>query len=104
MPEEMEVTYLGDMLENIVFGPHFFEIAVILIDSLLSNGTMSNAEIWYNLRRTEVDEFESPDRLLLKARRLNNLHCLLKQNKTAMLNIVEILYQSVEQPIQRRLD
>ena len=51
MPEVMGVTYLGDMLENIVLSPHYFEIAVILIDSLLSNGTMSNAEILYNLCR-----------------------------------------------------
>ena len=94
MPEVLQDTYLGDilsndgkntkniknriskgvgcvnqifnMLENIVFGPHYFEIAVLLRDSLLINGTMTNAEIWYNISKSEVDEFEALDRLFFR--------------------------------------
>ena len=141
MPEVMEDTYLGDILsndgrntkniknriskgvgcvnqifnilENIVFGPHYFEIAVLLRASLLINGIMTNAEIWYNVSKSEIEDFEALDRLffrrlfevpsstpkeayylelgvlpiniLLKARRINYLYSLLNQNKTGML-------------------
>ena len=90
MPEVKEDTYLGDilsndgkntkniknriskgvgcvnMLENIVFGPQYFEIAVLLRDPLLINGTMANAEIWYKVSKSEVDEFEALDRLFFR--------------------------------------
>ena len=76
MPEVTEDTYLGDilssdgkntknvknriskglgiinqifsLLENICFGPHYFEIAILLRESMLINGTLPKAEIWYN--------------------------------------------------------
>ena len=91
MPDVTEETYLGDilssdgknskniqnriskglgvinqifnLLDNICFGPHFFEIAILLRDSMLINGTLTNAEIWYNLSKSEVEEFEALDRL-----------------------------------------
>ena len=141
MPEVLEDTYLGDilsndgrntknikhriskglgiinqifnLLDNVVFGPHYFEIAVLLRDSMLINGTMTNAEIWYNFTNTEVQEFEGLDQLffrrlfevpvttpkeayylelgvlpiniILKSRRINYLQSILKQDKTGML-------------------
>lgn len=93
MPEVNEDTYLGDilssdgknskniqnriskgvgvinqifnLLENICFGPHFFEIAMLLRDSMLINGTLTNAEIWYNFSNSELEEFKAFDRLFL---------------------------------------
>ena len=141
MPEVSEETYLGDilsndgkntknvenrmskgigiinnifnLLENIVFGNHYFEIALLLRESMLINGIMTNAEIWYNLTKSEIEKFESIDRLffrrllsvaettpkeayylemgcipiniLLKGRRVKYLHSILKRNKTGML-------------------
>ena len=141
MPEVTEDTYLGDilssdgkntknvknriskglgtmnqifsLLENICFGPHYFEIAILLRESMLINGTLTNAEIWYNFTESEIEEFEALDRLffrrllqvpvstpcesyylemgvlpisvLIKARRANYLQSILKQSKTGML-------------------
>jgi hypothetical protein len=47
------------MLENITFGSHFFEIALLLHDTMLINGTLTNVAVWYNLTKSEVEEFES---------------------------------------------
>ena len=141
MPEVSEETYLGDilskdgkntknienriskgigiinnifnLLENIVFGNHYFEIALLLRESMLINGIMTNAEIWYNLTKSEMEKFEYLDRLffrrllsvaettpkeayylelgciplniLLKGRRVKYLHSILKRDKSGML-------------------
>ena len=94
MPEVTEETYLGDLLtsdgkntknikcrvskgigiisqimnllEKISFGPHLFEIAMLLRDSMLINGIINNAEIWYNLTETEVQDFENIDNLFFR--------------------------------------
>ena len=80
---------------------------------MLINGTLTNAEIWYNFTESEIEEFEALDRLffrrllqvpvstpcesyylemgvlpisvLIKARRANYLQSILKQIKTGML-------------------
>ena len=141
MPEVTEDVYLGDiissngkntkniksriskglgimnqifnLLENISFGPHYFEMALLFRDSMLINGTLNNAEIWYNFGKNEIEEFECLDRLFLrkllnvpittpheafylelgilpintiiKARRLNYLHDILKKDKKGMV-------------------
>ena len=86
---------------------------MLLRDSMLINGTLTNAEIWYNLTKTEIEEFESLDRLffrrllevpittpteayylecgvlpinvIVKARRINYLHSILKKDKRGMV-------------------
>ena len=141
MQEVTEVTYLGDilsadgknskniseriskglgiisqifnLLDNISFGSHLFEIAVLLRNSMLINGILTNAEIWYNLSRKEINEFEKLDKLffcklfevpkstpyeafylelgvlpinvLIKARRIMYLFNILNQDKRSML-------------------
>ena len=80
MPEVNEETYLGDvlssdgknskniksriskgigiinqiigLLENICFGPYLFEIAMLLRNSMLVNGTTTNAEIFLGIWST----------------------------------------------------
>ena len=97
----------------ISFGPHHFEIAMLLRDSMLVNGVTTNAEIWYNLSENEIKEFENLDKLFfkklldvprstpseayylefgvlpigvtIKARRLNYLHSILSRDKKGML-------------------
>ena len=86
---------------------------MLLRDLMLINGTLTNAEIWYNLTKTEIEEFESLDRLffrrllevpittpteayylecgvlpinvIVKARRMNYLHSILKKDKRGMV-------------------
>ena len=50
----------------ISFGPHHFEIAMLLRDSMLVNGTTTNAEIWYNFSDTEIKEFKYLDHLFVR--------------------------------------
>ena len=141
MPEVTEDVYLGDILscdgkntkniksriskgvgitnqifnilENVSFGCNFFKMAVLLRESMLINGTLTNAEVWYNLSKNEIEEFESLDRLffrrllevpittpneayylelgvlpvnvIVKARRINYLHSILKRDKNGMV-------------------
>ena len=141
MPEVTEESYLGDILsadgkntkniksriskgigiisqiihilDEVSFGPHMYEIAMLLRESLLINGTLTNAEIWYNFSENEVKEFENLDHLffrklfrvpkstpieafyletgalpmsiIIKVRRLNYLHSILKRGNSGML-------------------
>ena len=94
MPEVCEESYLGDIissdgkntkniksriskgvgiisqiihiLDEVSFGKHLFEIAMLLRESMLINGTLTNAEIWYNFSENEVKEFENLDCLFFR--------------------------------------
>jgi hypothetical protein len=141
MPEVTEETYLGDILscdgknaknirsriskgigiisqimnilDGVSFGPHHFEIAMLLRESMLVNGVTTNAEIWYNLSESDIQEFENLDKLfirkllqvpkstpvealflemgaipmgvIIQARRLNYLHSILRRDHSGML-------------------
>ena len=54
------------ILENLSFGCHFFTMAVLRRESMLINGKLTNAEIWYNLTKNEIEEFESLARLFFR--------------------------------------
>ena len=46
------VTKILTMLEGIPFGQHYFEVGILLRDSLLVSSILFNAEAWYNLSST----------------------------------------------------
>ena len=46
------ISQIFNLLDRISFGPHLIEIAVLLRNSMLVNGTLTNAEIWYNLSKS----------------------------------------------------
>ena len=107
------ITKILNLLDIISFGPYLFEIALLLRESMLINGTITNAEVWYNLGTNEIKEFEDMDKMFLmkvlgvpgstpteafylelgvlpisviiKARRLNYLHTVLSADKKGML-------------------
>ena len=60
------INQIFNLLENITFGSHFFETALLLRDSMLLNRLLTNSEIWYNFSAGEVEEFESLDRLFFR--------------------------------------
>ena len=39
---------------------------MMLRESLLINGILTNTEIWYNLSKSEIEELENVDRLLFR--------------------------------------
>ena len=54
------------MLEGIPFGKHYFEVGIILRNSILVSSMLFNSEAWYNLTSAELDLFETIDLLLLR--------------------------------------
>ena len=108
-----KITQIEKLLEEIALGEHFMEIAILFRETMFVNGILTNAEIWYSFSESEIKEFESLDRLLLrkilqvpvstpeeafylelgilpigvivKARRINYLHYLLTRDTDEML-------------------
>ena len=102
------------MLETVSFGHYYLQIALTLRETMFLSGILTNAEIWYNLKQSKIEEFEELDRSLLrkifgtkiscpkealhlesgtisvgtyiKARRINYLQYLLKENNDNMLS------------------
>ena len=60
------VSKILTMLDGIPFGKHYFEVGILLRDSLLVSSMLFNAEAWYNLTSTELDLLETIDVSLLK--------------------------------------
>ena len=54
------------MIENIPFGKFYFEVAVILRNSLLISSLLSNSEAWYNVTKSELNLLETVDLILLR--------------------------------------
>jgi hypothetical protein len=54
------------ILEGIPFGDFYFEVAVILRNSLLVSSLLSNSEAWYNVTKSELDYLETVDLMLLR--------------------------------------
>ena len=54
------------MLEDIYFGPFFFEVALILRSSLFINSILLNSEVWYRITKADIEELESVDNALLR--------------------------------------
>ena len=107
------IANIFNLLEVISFGQFHFEIAILLRNSMLINGTLTNAEVWYNFACSEIQEFERLDQLffakllgvpkttpseayylelgvqhvsaILKGRRVNYLHSILCREKNSML-------------------
>ena len=53
-------------LEGIPFGKIYFQIAVILRNSLLVSSMLFNSEAWYNVTNAELELLETVDLLLLR--------------------------------------
>ena len=107
------VTRIMDILKTISYGKKYFEIARTLREAEFINGILTNAEVWYGLRKNEIDELEEVDkfllrrilgapesscieslylelgvlpiRIIIKARRVKYLHYLTRLNENQML-------------------
>ena len=101
-------------LETVSFGAHYFKIALLLRESLLLNGILTNSESWYGLSDAEIKKLESVDLTffrnlfevphtvpsvslyletgsmtigtIIKVRRVIFLHYLLKLDQSEMLS------------------
>ena len=55
-----------NILETVILGKYYFQIAITLRETMFINGIITNAEIWYNLKNSEIEEFDELDRCLLR--------------------------------------
>ena len=141
MDDVTEITYLGDkisadgknsinvqdrtrkgvglvcqilkIINSMNLGSFTIEIVLLLRNSILINGMLTNAEVWFDLKKSELEAFEKVDLMLfhkvlrvphtvpavgiylemgvipislvVKQRRLNYLHTILRNKKTSML-------------------
>ena len=60
------MTEIMDMLNSVSFGHRYFEIAVTLREARLINGMLTNCDVWYSLKKSEIEELEEVDRMLLR--------------------------------------
>jgi hypothetical protein len=102
-----------NLLRDICLGEHYIEIALLLRESMFINSVLTNAEIWYLLKKEEIKQLEDLDKTLLKkilkvpfstpgeayflelgilplgviikARRLNYLHYIIMREESEML-------------------
>ena len=54
------------MLDAIPFGKHYFEVGILLRNSLLVSSVLFNSEPWYNLTGTEFNLLETIDVIFLR--------------------------------------
>ena len=60
------ISQILTILETVSFGKYYFQIAMTLRESMFLNGILTNSEIWYHLKKTEIEELEEVDRCLLR--------------------------------------
>ena len=60
------INQIMSILEDICFGKYFFEVTVILRNSLFINSLIFNSEAWYNVTNTDLEELEKADEQLLR--------------------------------------
>ena len=103
------------ILEGVTLGEHYFETAILLRETIFVNGILTNVEVWYGLKKSEIEEFEALDKMLLrkilkapsstpieslylelgcldldtiiKSRRLNYLHYVITRKESEMLSL-----------------
>jgi hypothetical protein len=120
------VSKVMDILKAVSYGKKYFKMAATLREAELINGMMTNAEVWYGIGKDEMDDIEEVDKLLLrrvldapasscieslylelgltpihilvKARRINYLHYLVRLKETEMLS--KVFYTQWKHPVK----
>ena len=54
------------ILEGVTLGEHYFVTSMLLREAIFVNGILTNVEVWYGINRSEIDEFEALDKMLLR--------------------------------------
>ena len=60
------ITQIVNLLEFVSLGEFFFEIFILLRESIFINGILTNSEIWYSITREEIKEMENLDMTLMR--------------------------------------
>ena len=57
------ISEIFNILENICYGPHFFEIALLLRRTMLISSVTYNCSVWYNLNAKDINELNKIDQI-----------------------------------------
>ena len=107
------ISDIMSILDTISFGHHYFRIFIMLREAKFINAILTNTDIWFGIKDSELKQFEDLDRMLLrkalkcpattpkeachlelgllpincilKARRANYLHYIARCNEDEML-------------------
>ena len=107
------ISDIFNILESTSFGPHYFQIALLLRRSLLINGSLFNSDVWYNMTENDFKDISYLDKVFfsrlyslpkktptegfylengeidlkteIKVRRLIYFHNLLKRDKSQVV-------------------
>ena len=60
------ITQIMMLLEEVGFGPFYFETAILLREAVFVNGLLFNVEVNYGLTKEDINRLELLDRVLLK--------------------------------------
>ena len=60
------INQIMEKLGSIVYGPYYFEVAMIFRSSHLINGILTNSEAWYGLTKANIEQLEQVDDMLLR--------------------------------------
>ena len=120
------IAQIMSMLESTVYGKYYFEVAMVLRNSLFLSSVLLNSEAWINLSKNNIRKLEQVDEMLLSKildcnsntsnvvkylelgaipiryeiikRRLVFFQYLLKQEKSSMIR--KVLDATIENPSQ----
>ena len=109
-----KIAEIMGLLQRLSLGNHHFHVALLLRESIFLSSLLFNSEVWYGLKRSEIEMMEALDRSLLqkicglprtvptaalyletgslrintiiKARRINYVHYLAKLDRKEMLS------------------
>ena len=60
------ISEIMSILDTVSFGYKYFQIFTLLREAMFINGILTNSEIWYELKESEIKELEDLDRLLIR--------------------------------------
>ena len=60
------INQIFSILNEVFFGPYYFQVAMMLRSSLFLNSILLNSESWYNLSNADFQELEAVDHMLLR--------------------------------------
>ena len=59
------ITQITQILDSVLFGKYYFEVAMVLRSSLLLSSLLLNSEAWVNLSDKDIRALERTDEILL---------------------------------------
>ena len=61
-----KISDIMNILDTISFGVFYFRIFIQLREAFFVNGTTTNAEVWYGLNDSDIQELDALDRELIR--------------------------------------